>query len=186
MRTGAGVAAAGGARAPLSLALTHAHTHTHTHAHTHTRTHTHTHSHSHTHAGPGEFIEDLWNSCDVLGIFFFYAGLASRVSVPSAPPHVGVVLAPLWAAVCALHAVGRCELGRESRPFAETVLPSRDLQDRQTVLLVADVLGIFFFYAGLASRVSERKRECFIDNLLVRGHHIDWMTWLTGPALLEF
>ena len=73
---GEGAAAAGGARAPLCLARTHLHTH----AHTHTHTHTHTHSHSHTHAGPGEFIEDLWNSCDVLGIFFFYAGLASRVS----------------------------------------------------------------------------------------------------------
>ena len=32
---------------------------------------------------------------------------------------------------------GRCELGRESRPFAGTVLTGRELQDRQTVRIVA-------------------------------------------------
>ena len=31
-----------------------------------------------------------------------------------------------------------------------------------------------------------REREFCIDNLLVRVHRIDWMTWLTGRAPWEF
>ena len=30
------------------------------------------------------------------------------------------------------------------------------------------------------------EREFFSDNLLVRVHHIDWMSWLTGLAAWEF
>ena len=32
----------------------------------------------------------------------------------------------------------------------------------------------------------DEESEFFIDNLLVRVHRIDWMTWLTGLAPWEF
>ena len=67
-------------------------------------------------AGPGEFIEDLWNSCDVLGIFFFYAGLASRVSEShSAESEAGSYLRLIDFCITQLKAQGPSRISDESK-----------------------------------------------------------------------
>ena len=41
-------------------------------------------------------------------------------------------------------------------------------------------------FSAAVCMVRITEREFFIDNLLVRVHHIDWMTGLTGLAPWEF
>ena len=52
--------------------------------------------------------------------------------------------------------------------------------------LEAALSGVPVHRASHYRGTLEREREIFIDNLLVRVHHIDQMTWLTGLAPWEF